>query len=361
MSGADYRDEWGRDGFGDGSSPVPSDGGPGSPGVDSYLPDGNDPAYDHDDEPMTDSEGNPIEQVVAPGSGAGLVHAYPPPHSGAGTPCCGRFPSELPDGDTLTRDPDAVTCREVARIESGEYDEADADAREFARRDPDSATPPPDREPTADEIGEGMLTYARAIRDESREHAGHTDAEPRLDPETGDVVCGCGETVDEGPDGSGYEPVTPPTNLPSATTSAADPVMSDHPFPNPRAHYTPAEIERAILEQARRLDAGLALEAQWIEQRHTLQREFDKAAHRARLTVQGGAKDVRDARVYVKCEAEADALADAVMRCEVIKASMHSLRSVLSGLQSVGRSLGVLAQAGGGDGQAPYRNRQGQQ
>lgn len=337
-----YADEWAADGFGDGSTPHPDD-------VDPDAAQGGGPW--EDDEPETDSEGNPIEQFIEPPSGEhGEVHLVADAGSiaGAVTMCCDVPLRELPNGDSWTDDRARVHC---SWAERGTGDPN----RDPAEHEPGSDLEP--RQPDAAEVAQSMAAYARAVRDESREHAEHTDGNPRFDPERG-VICGCGEVVDEGPDGTAYVPMSSPDSLPAVT--AADPVLSDMPPLDPNRHYTPADLERAILEQVRRLDAGLAMQAQWEEVRSRALWAYEKASARARLKVRGGAKDVRDAEVRVACEREADDLAEATMRVEVLKASMHSLRSILSGLQSVGRSVGVLVQAGGGDGQTPYRSRQQQ-
>lgn len=254
------------------------------------------------------------------------------------TLCCGRdMWDALAAGDLIGDEPDEVTCEAAA---------------DWQQVEPPQAEP---QQPGADEIAAGMAHYARAVRDESAAHREH-DGEPVFDPERG-TVCGCGEVIDEGPDGTGYVPMGSPANLPAQT--AGDPVLTDLPPIDPHRHYTPADLERAMLETVRRLDAGLAMQAQWTEVHERALYAYDKAAARARLRVKGGAKDVRDAEVRVACEREADDVAEARMRVEVIKAAMHSLRSILSGYQSVGRSIGVLAQTGGGDGQAPYRRPSG--
>jgi hypothetical protein len=244
------------------------------------------------------------------------------------TLCCGAdMFAVMVAGGALTDDADEVTCS------------ASADWQ---------AVEPPD----AEDIARSMAHYARALRDESPTHRDH-DGDVRFDPDRGVAVCGCGEVIDEGHDGAGYKPMGSPSNLPAQT--AADPIMTDLPPIDPHRQYTPVDLERAILETVRRLDAGLAMQAQWQEVHERALYAYDKAAARARLRVKGGAKDVRDAEVRVACEREADDVAESRMRVEVIKAAMHTLRSVLSGYQSVGRSVGLLAQVGGGDGQAPYR------
>lgn len=299
-----------------------------------------DPAYD--DEPEAAQGGGPQVDYDA-----ALRHLVEDVQQNDGdTLCCGVDMFDvMQGGGALTDDPDEVTCPASA--------EPDLIGPEIAVGPPtaDEARPP-----TAAEIEAGMRAYARAAQAESSTHENH-DGDPRFDVERNVVICGCGEAIDEGPDGSGYRSVTAPENMPDRI--AADPVLSDLPPIDPRRPYTPQDLERAILETTRRLDLGLALEVQWIEVMHKAQHAYDVAQARARLRANGRAQDQRDAQVMVATEREANDLAEARMRCAVLKSAMHTLRSVLSGYQSSARSVGVLAQAGGGDGGRPYRREQG--
>lgn len=135
------------------------------------------------------------------------------------------------------------------------------------------------------------------------------------------------------------------------TTDMGAPSMSPSVPPvDPTQPYGPAEIERAILDQVRRLERGLAHEANLIAGADQLKIEYELAYARAVRESDGGAADTRKADAVIKCEAQYRAYMDACAARDAMKAVTHTLRSTLSGLQSVGRSVGVAYQTTPGRG-----------
>lgn len=283
--------------------------------------------YDDDD---PDRYGPDGEQIIAPPSGErGETHLAARSSDGTLiTACCGLAARDLPDGDRTTPNGDEVDC---SWAQSGQ---GPVDA--------------PGDEPTFDE---GLQGLADAVQSEADEPHRTEHDRAHYDPERG-VVCACGTLLDSNGDEQRHSPIEPPAGAPRGT--ALDPIVrSGVPPLDPLVQQTPVDIERAILECVRRLSGGLELEAYWTEQFEHRSHELLKAESLARLKAKGSAKDVRDAEVVNATLDERDAVAEARINREVLRGAMHSLRSVLSGLQSVGRSVGVAYSMGGSDGQAP--------
>ena len=119
---------------------------------------------------------------------------------------------------------------------------------------------------------------------------------------------------------------------------------------DPTAPYGPAEVERAILDAVARLERGLKHEANLIAACDQLKLEYDLAYARAIEQSTGGAADVRKANAVLACERQYRAYMEGCAARDAMKAVTHTLRATLSGLQSVGRSVGVTYQAPQGRG-----------
>lgn len=212
--------------------------------------------------------------------------------------------------------------------------------------------------------------------------AGHAHCpmlkEARYVPESGAVVCGCGEFEPhsedpdnppwaseepsgfDGPIGDGQQgPASPPAVRPGGTIAyeAQDPIRSTLDLIDPSQVYTPEDVERHILDTLWRLETGQLAERQSVEQYYAAKQAFDRKFFAQTIVHQDLRTDQCKAQSMVDCEDEYAKMLTAEMVAKAIKATMHNLRSVLSGYQSTARSVGSAYQAGGSQGGPPQRDR----
>jgi hypothetical protein len=155
------------------------------------------------------------------------------------------------------------------------------------------------------------------------------------------VACGCGQVFDALPlstamvgGGAGVA-----TAERSGALVALDPVQSVLALIDPTKVYGPAEVEEHILDCVSRLETGAVFERECILREHEARTAYERAYNRAMVTTTGGAADMRKAQAFVDTEAEYEAFREAEMLVKAVKATMHNLRSVLSGYQSVASSI----------------------
>lgn len=113
------------------------------------------------------------------------------------------------------------------------------------------------------------------------------------------------------------------------------------PVIDPTQPYGPAEVERAILDSNRRLELGLKHEANLIAAAEQLKIEYELAYAKAVDTSRAGAADQRKANAVIATERQYRAWREAVGALTAMKSITHTLRSTVSALQSVSRSVGV--------------------
>lgn len=160
--------------------------------------------------------------------------------------------------------------------------------------------------------------------------------------ETPFVACGCSQVLDALPlstsSASGGFPGLP-TAEPSGALVATDPVQSVLALIDPTKVYGPAEVEEHILDCVSRLETGAVFERECILREHAAKTAYDVAWARAMVKVTGSSADVRKAEAFVETEAEYLEWQEAAMLVKAVKTTMHNLRSVLSGYQSVASSI----------------------
>ncbi len=138
-----------------------------------------------------------------------------------------------------------------------------------------------------------------------------------------------------------------PASLPPARR---EPGVMDRLRPlDPRQPYTPVEIEQRILDAVNRLERGTSHEARLVQESEQLKTEFELSFARAVHASNAGAADTRKAQALVACEDQLRALRAKEAERDAMKGVLHSLRSALSGYQSVGRSVTAAYQTGGGN------------
>jgi hypothetical protein len=118
---------------------------------------------------------------------------------------------------------------------------------------------------------------------------------------------------------------------------------------DPRQPYTPVEIEQRILDAVNRLERGILHEARLVQEAEQLKTEFELAYAKAVYASNAGAADVRKADALIACETKLRRLRAKEAERDAMKGVLHSLRSALSGYQSVGRSVTAAYQTGGGN------------
>lgn len=118
-----------------------------------------------------------------------------------------------------------------------------------------------------------------------------------------------------------------------------DPIAATIALIDPTKVYTPEEIERQILDCAARLERGAHFERAALEEEGRTELLWSNAYDLAVLNSDKGAADTRKADAMVETRELHDAFINARMVRKAIQSTMHNLRSVLSGYQSVGKSI----------------------
>jgi hypothetical protein len=238
------------------------------------------------------------------------------------------------------------------------------------------------QQPTAGEYA--RLLQARAVSILTA--AGHTTCEylqqAKYVPESGAVVCGCGEFApwSEDPDTPPWESSTTENDTAyralaqdteaadraaqhalqqrggTAVAEAADPIRSTLALIDPTEVYGPEDVERHILDTLYRLETGALFERETVVKAWETAQAFDLKYNACIATSTGGSADVRKAMAMNDCAGEYTAMLEAKMMKEAVKQTMHNLRAVLSGYQSTARSVGSAYQAGGSQGGPPQRD-----
>lgn len=208
----------------------------------------------------------------------------------------------------------------------------------------------------AAELADAVSDSVRAEQDA----AGHGECTlGQMDSEYG-VVCGCGEIlafrVDQEVDTSTsittaeVDPTRGPTTVPTSAqvvttgdiasrVQPADPITAALDVIDPTGVYDSKMVEEHILDVLRRIERGAHYQRVCEEQMFELGMKLEFAKARARPKTRGGAKDQRDAEVLLATEAEYRAYNLAKMKVEAIRNTMHNVRALLSGYQSIARSI----------------------
>lgn len=214
-------------------------------------------------------------------------------------------------------------------------------------------------EMNAAEIADQMSEALHAVLERSGH--GTCDLEPYASTTLNEgatvVVCGCGEffpapelgapTVDLSPDRVDAHGPT------AVTVAAADPIARTLELIGPAQDYTPEQVERLMLDTVYRLEHGQAFERWALEQSAEAERAYDRAYAKA-FTLASGAMELRRNVAEVECADLADTKDRADMVHRAAKATMHNLRSTLSGYQSVLKSVQSTYAAGGSSGGKPF-------
>jgi hypothetical protein len=231
-----------------------------------------------------------------------------------------------------------------------------------------------DVEDEVDHLPDSSAEYAAELGRWCRralESSGHTGCQwlsgARYVPESAAVICGCGEFVpapmveeprgDE-PDAGERDAVLAENAKAfdriagSMPYQAADPINSTLALIDPTEIYTPDLVERHILDVLARLETGALFERECIVRFDKAATEWNRVYFATIHTSAQTSELKRKAEAEVECHeagltAERD---EAKMLVSAAKATMHNLRAVLSGYQSVAKSVTAAYNPGGSAG-----------
>lgn len=145
--------------------------------------------------------------------------------------------------------------------------------------------------------------------------------------------------VDVDADGHPLDPEVPGKEL---VDRHAPPDMTPGvPLLDPTAPFGPAEIEARILEANARLERGAIHEANLVASAEALGIEYTLAYAKALAVSSGGAADQRKADATIATERLYRQWKETVAAMKAMQSVTHTLRSTLSGYQSVGKSIGA--------------------
>jgi hypothetical protein len=166
----------------------------------------------------------------------------------------------------------------------------------------------------------------------------------------GQQVCSlCWEVLDE----------PTPAILPVDRPGSADPTMregdtSDGARPVGLRHvtyvdgqayadrpYTPVEVELEITGILSRIERGAGFQTTKVEECAAAKLEYDLAYARALLRSTARSKELREAEAMLACRDQYERWKLLELTVKTTSEGMHNLRSMLSGFQSVARSIGV--------------------
>lgn len=197
---------------------------------------------------------------------------------------------------------------------------------------------------------QALNAQIRAILTQAGHSACRFNPEAWYDPSAPAINCGCGKTfpLEErltmpGNPAPSTEVAPRPDNLPVA----ADPIQATLALIDPTQQYTPVDLEKRLLDVLARLEVGALAERAAVDEYYQAKSDYDLKYARAVVASQMGAADTRKADAMVQCAEEYLRLNVAEHAMKALKETMHNLRGILSGYQSVTRSVGLDYQAGG--------------
>lgn len=167
------------------------------------------------------------------------------------------------------------------------------------------------------------------------------------------ALCGCGVIADVAGLVDGARTLTDaeievrPGNM--VTVHGADPIARQAALIPQGAHLTPEMLEQNILDVLERLEKGGAFERMCIEKEAEAKTAYTVAYARA-FNQQNGAVEVRTQAAIEIVIPELEARDEAIMIRKAVQASLHTLRSVLSGYQTVNSNVRAAFTGGGSPG-----------
>lgn len=136
---------------------------------------------------------------------------------------------------------------------------------------------------------------------------------------------------------------------PNSASGAEDPINARIAAIDPTVIYTPVDVERVLVDIERRLEAGQLYQRVWERRLYEVSIAHELAWARAITASSAGAADMRKADATIKCIDTLAAKLEADIMTRAVRETMHNLRSMLSGFQSIARSVGASMTASGMD------------
>lgn len=112
--------------------------------------------------------------------------------------------------------------------------------------------------------------------------------------------------------------------------------------------YTPDQIEREIVVVLDRIERGAGWLTTQEEKRAAAKLAYEIAFARRRFNSDGRSAEQRNDDAMLQCLDLYEEWQQMELVCRTAREGMHNLRSILSGLQTVARSVGVALGGGGG-------------
>jgi hypothetical protein len=112
--------------------------------------------------------------------------------------------------------------------------------------------------------------------------------------------------------------------------------------------YTPDELEREIVVVLDRIERGAAWHTTEEEKRAAAKLAYEIAFAKARFRSEGRSAEQRNDDALLACLELYEEWQMRELTCRTAREGLHNLRSMLSGLQSVLRSIGTALGGGGG-------------
>lgn len=126
-----------------------------------------------------------------------------------------------------------------------------------------------------------------------------------------------------------------------------DPITANLSPVDPTRVLTPDEANARIADAVARLERGANFHRACIEEKYAADLDLQFAWARAMNRADGGSADVRKAQATLACEQEITRQSVAEMKVKAVAATMHDLRAMLSGFQSMNKSVTATYQAAG--------------
>lgn len=136
---------------------------------------------------------------------------------------------------------------------------------------------------------------------------------------------------------------------PNSVVVPADPIEAALSAIDPTKVYTPVDIELQLVDIERRLEQGQLFQRVWEVRQYRTALAFELSWAKAIRSSGASAADMRKADATVECAEELAAKMEAELMVRAVRETMHNLRSMLSGYQSIARSIGAsMSVAGAG-------------
>lgn len=155
-------------------------------------------------------------------------------------------------------------------------------------------------------------------------------------------------------------PVSRSLPEPDSATTAEDPINARVAAIDPTVIYTPVDVERVLVDIERRLETGQLYQRVWERRLYEVSIAHELAWAQAIRASNASAADMRKADATIACIDSLAAKLEADIMTRAVRETMHNLRSMLSGFQSIARSVGASMTASGMDTNrelARYRSR----